>query len=162
MFLASMVPEKVWLCLFLAVAGCGRQTLKHHQFHDVGRICLFSALEAQGVPDFPLPGSRAYGADEPVNVAVRFPACVTSACSRAVQTSCTLEGGPIFRVTSSGSFDEDIDEPCSADCRYLIARCTTGSLPAGAYTFNHGADSISLVVPSTSASPACAGSAGSN
>jgi hypothetical protein len=73
-------------------------------------------------------------------------------------TSCTVTAEDnTLTVTSNGSY-EDVNTSggCTADCGFLIARCSTANLPAGTYTVKHGANTLTFTVPSMSAAP-CVG-----
>jgi hypothetical protein len=132
-----------------------------HAFKNEGTLCVYPASETMGAPGFPTGGVRTYAADQPVNVAVQFNTCLSSSCSRNPIASCTIDASNgTLQVTSSGSYETvDNGGACTADCRFLIARCTTASLPAGSYTFKHGADTLALTVPSTGPPPCVGGPA---
>jgi hypothetical protein len=130
-----------------------------HEFKNQGRLCLYPASETTGAPAVPDGIVRTYAADQPVNVAVQVVDCL-SPCSKRPTASCTIDASEgTLRVSSSGSFEApDSNIGCTAACVFLIAHCATASLPAGAYTFEHGADTLALTVPSSGGLP-CVGAA---
>jgi hypothetical protein len=130
-----------------------------HDFKDIGFLCLYPASDSTSVPSNPDRTVRTYGADQSVNVAVQFPTCLSSSCSKHPMATCTVDASNgALRVTSSGSFDDpSSNNGCTGDCRFLIARCTTEILAAGTHTFQHGMDTLAFTVPSTGAPPCVGG-----
>jgi hypothetical protein len=124
-------------------------------------MCLYPASEGQEVPGFAAAPSdntrfRTYNSDEPVNVAVHFATCLSQSCSVDREARCSAApaaGTSRILVTSYGSFEQRTDRACTADCGFLIARCSTPALAAGEYTFEHGGASTTLTIPSTAAPP---------
>jgi hypothetical protein len=162
------VLSALTLPLVFVAAGCiskdGGGAAQPVEFHDEGRLCVYPATETQGVPVLQRPdaGGEAftYAAGEIVNVAVQFPACLSSSCSIERAAICTVEAiGGTIRVTSTGSYREvDTSGACTGDCGFLIARCATTALAAGSYSFQHGSDQVALAVPFTG-DPPCVGRA---
>lgn len=150
------------LCLAPACSVWGSE---EKEFRDVGKMCLYPAPETQGVPGFgagptgPADNTsfRTYEANQPVNVAVHFPTCLSQSCSVNRQASCTAVFSAAHSqhliVSSYGSFEQETHRPCTADCGFLIARCSSPPLPAGSYTFEHGDVSTTLTVPTTGPPP---------
>ncbi|HEX5107916.1 MAG TPA: hypothetical protein VFV95_05700 [Vicinamibacterales bacterium] len=132
--------------------GCSEE----RTFRDTGKLCLYPASETQGTPAPGAPPidstrSRTYEADQPVNVAVRFDACLSSSCSVDRKAGCTAElvagNGQRLVVGSYGSYQQKAQGACTADCGSLIARCSSPPLPAGNYTVEHGSASSPFTIP---------------
>ena len=97
-----------------------------------------------------------YRADEVMTVSVLL-RCLPSTCTvkGSVSASCTVELiGSTLRVDARGSFEDNGDDACSADCLPLQAQCVTAPIPASTLTFEYADQSAELVVPS-SALPPC-------
>jgi len=142
--------------IVLGASGCGGET---HEFHNTGRACLFSGPPSDEF--LVVPNLSTYmtdfQADDVLEVGV-FLRCMSSTCTVAgsASASCTVEQiGDTLRVEARGSYRDNGDDACSADCRPLIARCWTAPVPAGTFTFEYAGDSADLVVPST-VPPPCA------
>jgi hypothetical protein len=156
-----LAPGSWGLTVVLAMvcaSGCGGDGSVTHTFKNEGFLCLYPAAETTSAPATFDRSVRTYAADQPVNVAVQFNACLSSSCSKKPMATCSIDAsGGTLQVTSDGSFvDPASNIGCTGDCRFLIARCTTASLPAGSYTFKHGTDTLALTVPS-SGPPPCVG-----
>lgn len=129
---------------------------QQHSWTDQGRVCLFPSGEMPAVPYARPTDSRNFVADRPLDVTVVAPTCLSSSCSHDAQASCTATvNGNQIEITSRASYVEQ-GNLCSADCRALEARCSTGPLPAGTYEVRHGQERLTVTVPSTVATP-CAG-----
>jgi hypothetical protein len=130
-----------------------------HELTNQGTLCVYPASETMTVPGFMDNIVRAYVADQPVKVAVRFPVCLSTSCSRQPMAACTVDASNgTLQVTSKGSYVElDHSNGCTGDCGFLIARCTTASLAAGNYTFKHGTDTLAFTVPFTGPAPCVGG-----
>lgn len=90
------------------------------------------------------------------NVVVDAEVCLSSSCSRVVDSACVAQlDGSTITVTSSFSWEEQTNEdlPCTDDCGLLAASCGVGPLPDGIYTIVHGSDSFDIVVPTVDACP---------
>jgi hypothetical protein len=125
-------------------------------FANEGKICVFSADNVTGAPNYPLSAPESYAAGDMGNVAVQFPTCLSSSCTRNPVASCVVSGsGTDLQVTSEGFYTEQ-GGACTSDCGFLIARCSTPPLAAGTTTFQHGSSTVSLTVPFTGPPP-CAG-----
>jgi hypothetical protein len=156
--IAIMVLGLTVLAAALWVAGCGGDTQAHH-FSNEGRLCLFPGTETD--PSTLGQSPRSFVADQPVKLAVQFPVCLSSSCSKDPVTSCTVTAsGTSLQITSSGSFNEVTTGACTTDCRTLVASCSTANLPTGTYTFTHGGQQVSLTIPSTVAPPCVGAGAG--
>jgi len=146
------------VCLASACVDGGSEA---REFRNVGKLCLYPASETQTVPGFGAPidslSFRAYQADQPINVAVHFPTCLSQSCSVDRQASCTAAfasgSSQNLVISSYGSFEQKTHGACTADCGYLIARCSSPALAAGDYTFEHGSVSTRLTIPSTGPPP---------
>jgi hypothetical protein len=127
-------------------------------FKDEGKVCLFPE-GAQGQNPFMRPtDSATYPADRALLVTVMAPICLSSSCSKDPKAQCTATlKGNVIEVTSTASVREE-GNSCTADCGALQARCSTPPLPAGTYQVSHGAERLTLMVPSTIVPP-CAGEA---
>jgi hypothetical protein len=129
----------------------------HTELSNQGKICLYPAGENTGVPAVADTTLRSYAIDQPVNVAVQFPACLSSSCTQDRMASCTVAGASgALQVTSSGSYTTINAAMCTTDCGFLIARCQTPALPAGTTTFQHGTTTLTVTLPFTGPAP-CAG-----
>ncbi len=109
-------------------AACGRWG--EVSFTDEGELCFTQQLAA-------------------VSVQVSAPDCLSSSCTRNVESSCsaTVEGTRI-EITSEFSWDEKGGRaPCTADCGIATAECSLGPLADGTYTVVHGEEELQLVVP---------------
>ena len=158
-------PGALTALLMMGVAAvCGGSTEQplRIEFSNQGEICVFPAGEVNGIPGAIDNTPRMYAAGELVNVAVQFPACLSSSCSSDRMASCTVSGtSGALQVTSSGSYLDasNTSRICTADCGFLIARCQTSALAAGTTTFQHGATTLTLTLPFMGAPP-CAGAPG--
>lgn len=112
--------------LMSAPLGCSSTTT----FEDEGTVCL--ELDAQGN----------------VRVTVGFPACLSSSCDQALDTSCTVtRKGTTLQVVSRGAYESEAGS-CTLDCQSLTASCDAtpniGLTEPGDYTVKHGARTASV------------------
>jgi hypothetical protein len=101
---------------------------KRHDFENEGTVCL--TLEG----------------DE-LEVSVRFPTCLSSSCSRALDTSChfsTADG--VLELTSQGAFETTGASECTDDCGALTARCSSAGIAPGEYELRHGDERATVTV----------------
>jgi hypothetical protein len=139
--------------------GCGptEQQPMHTELSNQGKICLYPAGENTGVPAVADTTPRSYAIDQPVNIAVQFPGCLSSSCTQDRMASCTVAGASgALQVTSSGTYTTINAATCTTDCGFLIARCQTPALPAGTTTFQHGTTTLTVTLPFNGPAP-CAG-----
>jgi hypothetical protein len=153
-----------WLLVsFLGACGGGKSANDAGNsvstFKDEGVLCVLPPSDTTSSPGFPTGAQGTYAADQPVNIAVQFETCFSSSCTRNRMASCTVTAaGNTLTVTSSGSFETvDSANGCTADCGFLIARCSTASLAAGTYTVKHGAETLTFTIPSAGAAPCVGG-----
>jgi hypothetical protein len=143
----------------LVLSGCSVfDGGEERTFKDQGKVCLFpEGTEAQN-PFLRPSASATYPADRALVVSVMAPTCLSSSCSKDPRAQCTATlKGNVIEVTSTASVREE-GRTCTADCGALEARCSTPPLPAGTYQVSHGAERLTLMVPSTTVPP-CAGEA---
>jgi hypothetical protein len=87
-------------------------------------------------------------ADRPARVTVVIPVCLNAQCSHDPEAECTATvTGDRIDITSHASFLQE-SGVCPQDCRGLSADCATPPLPAGTYLVRHGADSMTVSIPS--------------
>jgi len=145
--------------LSLPVAACGlldRGT--DHTFQDQGKICLFPEGTEPANHFVQSSMSLNFPADRGLLITVTAPTCLSGSCSSDTKAECSATvKGTVIEVTSKASFHEE-GNTCTTDCRFLIARCATPPLPAGTYQVQHGAERLTVTVPSTTVPP-CAGKA---
>jgi hypothetical protein len=115
--------------LALGLVGCNQT--RTFTYADEGSLCLNSNV------------------DETLDVEVWFPACLSSTCDHVLGTSCTVAvSEDEITIVSNGAFESPVRGACSADCRALIASCTSEEpLAPGDYTLVHGEDSAELALP---------------
>lgn len=145
----------VVLGIVLGASGCGGG--ETHEFHNTGRACLYPSAPPAENLFFPPTNPSSYTADDVLDIAVLL-RCMSSTCTVAgsASASCTVEQvGNTLRVDARGSYRDNGDDTCSADCQPLVAFCQTTPVPAGTFTFEYAGQSADLVVPST-ALPPCA------
>lgn len=121
-------------------------------FENEGQLCL----SPQGAPDRFEPNADAevFPERRGLKVSVTMPTCLSSTCSKDMKAQCavTVDGPGVLTVQSSGSY-RDEGNTCSADCRFLIARCETPPLEPGNYRVRHGNDELMIQIPSTVIAP---------
>lgn len=126
-----------WLHCFstlLLADGCAGATADatpvRQEFKDEGAVCLRSQ------------------SDGSVEVLVTFPICLSSSCSRALETSCEieLEDGKLV-LRSDGAAESTGATECTADCGFLTAKCSSEALEPGDYELVHGEDSADVTLP---------------
>jgi hypothetical protein len=153
-----------WMFAAMLAVACTSGSVRH-EFKNQGLLCLFPASETMAAPVESGATVRTYAADQPVNVAVQFLTCLPCGTEQLMATCSIDASSGTLQVTSKGSF-EQVDPPsnmvCVGICRFFVAHCATASLPAGAYTFKHGTDTLSLTVPSSGETPCIGAPAASN
>ena len=117
------------LQLAVGIAACGGSDV--HSFMNEGMVCLASSSNGM------------------LDAAVVFPPCLSSTCDTVLGTSCTMSvTGSEVVMESSGSYASPRRGDCSADCRPLLAYCTSPEpLPPGQYEVVHGEDRGAVTVP---------------
>lgn len=131
----------------LAIGACSGET--PHHYHDQGRLCIYPP-GSHGDPTIGAGVSYAYPADVALDVVVAFKGCLSGSCSRDTVTSCSVaEVDGELRVTSDGSYVDLGKDSCTLDCTYFQATCTTPVLAGGDHLLRHGADTLSLTLPSS-------------
>jgi hypothetical protein len=127
-------------------------------FNDQGRVCVFPEGVDPGNAFLTPSGLVAFQSDKMATITVMAPTCLSSSCSKDAKAQCSvMVNGNLLQVTSTASFRQE-GNVCTDDCGALVGRCTTPPLPAGTYTLQHGADRITITVPSTVPVP-CTGKA---
>jgi hypothetical protein len=92
----------------------------------------------------------AIAANQPLNIHVSRPGCLSGSCSRDIVATCNVQRtGNILKVTSFFSASEPVVANCTLDCRIPIADCMSDPLPDGQYTLVMGSLSVPVTVPST-------------
>jgi hypothetical protein len=87
-------------------------------------------------------------ADRPARVTVVIPVCLNAQCSHDPKAECTATvTGDRIDITSHASFLQD-SGVCPQDCQGLSADCVTPPLRAGTYLVRHGADTMTVSIPS--------------
>lgn len=122
-----------------------------------GLICIFVAVSVlyacNDTRSFANEGSLCFNSnvDGTLDLAVWFPTCLSSSCDRALGTSCAIAVvDDEITITSSGAYESDRRGACTADCRPLIAECTSEEpLAPGDYELVHGQDSAELTLPAS-------------
>jgi hypothetical protein len=145
--------------LFVVVVLLGAACGDVRRFENEGRICVAATVEAtHSAVRGQVPSPQQFGEGQPLFIEVMMPTCLSSSCSHDIEAVCAaaVDGAAIV-VSSHGSFREG-GVSCSADCGFLLASCSTGPLAAGTYEVRHGAERISLTIPSM-APVLCAGQA---
>jgi hypothetical protein len=134
--------------------GCHPAT--EQVFEDVGKACLMP--EGANLSVYQHTSSVVtLQADRPAQIVVVIPSCLSASCSHDPQAACSAAvTGDRIDITSRASFLMD-SGVCTKDCRGLSARCLTPPLAAGIYLVRHGADSMTVTVPSVVPVP-CMGS----
>jgi hypothetical protein len=114
-----------------ALSACGTASVSRYE--NEGELCF-----------------RSTPADQ-LEVKVRFDTCLSSSCSREIETSCSISvaGGQIS-VSSRGSVERK-GGTCTDDCGELAARCLSEPLAAGVYQLRHGAASSEVTLPAEGA-----------
>ncbi|MEQ1567334.1 MAG: hypothetical protein ABMA64_16955 [Myxococcota bacterium] len=91
------------------------------------------------------------GAD--VAVFVVLDDCLSGSCSRGLVGTCeaSLVNDATVQVTSSITWEDNVGPgvDCSSDCGIPMATCTLPGVPEGTYTFELGADSLEVTLPTT-------------
>jgi hypothetical protein len=109
---------------------------------DQGTLCV--------TPTSDLTKGGALVADQPINIHVQRPSCLSGSCSRHLVASCAVKrDGNVLHVTSYFAASEALSATCTADCVTPSADCVTEPLPAGAYTLVLGNETVPLTVPNT-------------
>ena len=110
-----------------ALSACGTASVSSYE--NEGELCFRSTPAGQ------------------LEVKVRFDTCLSSSCSREIETSCSISvaGGQID-VSSRGSVEHK-GGTCTDDCGELAARCLSEPLAAGVYQLRHGAASGEVTLP---------------
>jgi hypothetical protein len=92
-------------------------------------------------------------ADGTGTITVDAEVCLSSSCDREATGSCTATlDGTTITVTSEFAWEEATGPvACTDDCGMLATTCDVGPLPAGTYTIVHGAESVTVEVPTTEA-----------
>ena len=85
--------------------------------------------------------------DGTLQVRVQFPTCLSSSCSRVVETACEVTvSGSTLEVTSHGTVESTGASACTDDCGALVADCVASELlEPGDYTVKHGSDSAAVM-----------------
>lgn len=142
----------ILLVMFITSCGAGSDRI---EYQDEGRLCVYASEPApfdQSPQDFV--------ADAPVYVQVTHHGCLSSSCTADRESACTIDiQSDVFTVSSQGGY---IEQPgdfagCTDDCAILAGTCSTAALPAGTYTIRHGADTLTLTIPSSNQTPPCVG-----
>jgi hypothetical protein len=117
------------LQLALGIAACGGSEI--YSFMNEGMVCLAS------------------NSDGTLDAAVVFPTCLSSTCDTVLGTSCAIGvADSEIVMESSGSYASPKRGDCSADCKPLIAYCTSPEpVPPGEYAVVHGEDRGAVTVP---------------
>jgi len=120
----------VWTMAVLLVAACSGGSEDRSTFSNEGKVCL--RLLSDGT----------------LEVRVQFPTCLSSSCSRVVETGCRVTvSESTLGVTSHGTVEGTGASACTDDCGALVAECeATEPLEPGEYTVRHGGDST-VVTP---------------
>jgi hypothetical protein len=106
----------------------GADERERYDFENEGTVCL--TLEG-----------------DKLEVSVRFRACLSSSCSRALDTSChfsTADG--VIELTSQGAYETTGASECTDDCGALVARCTSAGISPGEYEVRHGNESETVTL----------------
>jgi hypothetical protein len=99
-----------------------------HDFEDQGTVCM--TLEG-----------------DVLEVSVRFPTCLSSSCSRALDTSCQFSSADgVLELTSQGAYESTGANECTDDCGALTARCSSTGIAPGEYELRHGDERATVTV----------------
>lgn len=94
------------------------------------------------------------GGVDPVAISVTVQDCMSSSCSRAFVGECSATlSGSVITVTSDISWEDNVapNATCTDDCGIPMASCELTGVPDGTYTVMLGAQSLTVVLPSTDA-----------
>ncbi|HEY7373562.1 MAG TPA: hypothetical protein VIF57_15485 [Polyangia bacterium] len=135
-----------------SAGGCGNDG-KDVVVHNQGDLCVYPTSEPNAVPFGADTTARDYAAGEVANLMVFF-GCLSGSCTSDRQGSCTAtQNGDVISVDATATYHDTGAHECTADCAYLLARCTTEPLAAGTFTFSFTGAETQLAVPSTVAPP---------
>jgi len=89
-------------------------------------------------------------ANQPLNIHVGRPGCLSGSCSRDIIATCTVHRtGNTLQVNSFFSVSEPVAAVCTSDCGKPIADCMSDPLPEGQYTLIMGGLIVPLTIPSS-------------
>ena len=135
------------MTLIIALWACNPATETQTVTVDgFGSFCL--------APNDTFPDSEddglSYAEDAAVWIHIDAEICLSSSCDTGATMSCSVSRDERdLTISSSGSYNEQLDGDCTDDCGFLTTSCETDALEAGLYSFIYGDQSAELTVPST-------------